>query len=149
MHYSRSPPNADSSSSYMRAPFTHAMHTLYIDTYVKHVYTTENTRFKRTHSSNSSKANLDLSLLLIRSPHCVFFFSALFSLSLSLSLPLSLSLALARSFFPPTPRSLISLFLKDGFPRVRRKQRTDFWGTSCTTHVSQSAICRRRSCVNG
>ena len=99
MHYSRSPPNADSSSSYMRAPFTHAMHTLYIDTYVKHVYTTENTRFKRTHSSNSSKANLDLSLLLIRSPHCVFFFSALFSLSLSLS-P-SLSLARARSLFLP------------------------------------------------
>ena len=118
MHYSRSPPNADSSSSYMRAPFTHAMHTLYIDTYVKHVYTTENTRFKRTHSSNSSKANLDLSLLLIRSPHCVFFFSALFSLSLSLSLSLSRSRSLALSSRLPPVLSFHSFSRMDSLEFV-------------------------------
>ena len=147
------------------------------------MYNFKNTRFKRTHSNNLSKAKLALSFSLSRSLALSLYLHISFSIFLSLSLflspfhsfsflhflslhfvlslshsrslarslflSLSLSLFLSCSFFPPTPRSLISLFLKDGFPRVLRKQRTDFWGTSCTTHVSQSAICRRRSCMNG
>lgn len=77
----------------------------------------------------------------------LFFLSVTHSASSTLSV--TPSFVQSHSSFLPIMLSSFSHRLKDRFPLVLRKQRTDFGGTLCTTHVSQLAIYRRRSCVNG